>query len=101
MQKTLYLIPLFALSLSTGIASAQTGPKAESLCTLQQNVTEGHRRPVTVSGIFSEGLERGTLEDNTCPKEATWAELDLQPEHNKEKLRAGWPTLSVFKGSGF
>ena len=63
MQKTFYLIPLLAMCLWLGVASAQTEPKAESLCSLQQNVTEGNHQTVRVSGIFSEGLERGTLED--------------------------------------
>jgi hypothetical protein len=86
-QKTFYLIPLLAMCLWLGAASAQTEPKAESLCSLQQNVTEGNHQIVRVSGIFSEGLERGTLEDVACSKETTWVELALQSEQNKEKLR--------------
>jgi hypothetical protein len=42
---------------------------------------------VLVSGVFSEGLDRGTLEDNRCPKEATWVELALRSQQNKDKLR--------------
>jgi hypothetical protein len=42
---------------------------------------------VRVSGVFSEGLERGVLVDAACPSNYTWVELDLRSEQNKEKLR--------------
>ncbi len=62
-------------------------PDATSLCLLQQKITEGNHETVRVFGIFSEGLERGTLQDAACPRESTWVELDLRSEQNKEKLR--------------
>jgi hypothetical protein len=67
--------------------SASKEPDTASLCSLQQKVTEGNHETVQVTGIFSEGLDRGTLEDAACPKESTWVELDLRSEQNKEKLR--------------
>jgi hypothetical protein len=61
--------------------------QATSLCSLQQEVAEGDHRIVQISGVFSEGLERGTLEDAACPNEITWVELRLKTNHNREKLR--------------
>ncbi len=57
------------------------------MCSLQQKAAEGSHEAVQVSGIFSAGPERGTLEDAACPNEATWVELDLRSGHNKKKLR--------------
>jgi predicted DNA-binding protein (MmcQ/YjbR family) len=57
------------------------------LCSLQQNVAEGNHKTVRVSGVFSEELERGALEDAACPNETTWVELALRSEQKKEKLR--------------
>ena len=87
MRKIFFLISLLTIYLWAGVASAQTEPKGESLCSLQENITEGNHEAVRVSGIFNEGLDRGTLEDAACPKETTWVELALQSEQNKGKLR--------------
>jgi hypothetical protein len=88
MMKTIFFcVALFAVCSSIKAQSVQTQPKAESMCFLQKNITEGNHKTVRVSGVFSEGLERGTLEDTTCPSETTWVELALRSDRNKEKLR--------------
>lgn len=91
MQKIFHITAaLFSMSFFAGGCFGQSALKESetaSLCSLQQKVTEGNHETVQVSGIFSEGLERGTLEDAACPKESTWVELDLRSKQNKEKLR--------------
>jgi hypothetical protein len=47
----------------------------------------GSHETVRVSGVFSEGLDLGALEDTACPEQATWVELDLWSERNKNKLK--------------
>jgi hypothetical protein len=90
-QKTIHVAALFAMCLFAGAYFGQSPspkePKAMSLCFLQKKVTEGNHETVRVSGVFSEGLEIGTLEDAACPAEATWVELALRSQQNKEKLR--------------
>jgi hypothetical protein len=85
-QKTFQMAALIAMCLF-GECFAQSEPKSTSLCVLQEKVTEGNRATVRVSGVFSEGLEVGTLEDAACPAEVTWVELALENSTNKEKLR--------------
>jgi hypothetical protein len=87
MRNIFHCVALFAMCSSVGAQSAQTELKAQSLCFLQKTVTEGNHETVRVSGVFSEGLERGTLEDAACPGETTWVELALRSGRNKEKLR--------------
>jgi len=86
MRKTLYAAGWFAACWVTGMCFANAEQK-ESLCVLQAKVTEGAHVRVQVGGVFSIGLENGTLEDPVCPAQATWVELGLQSERNKEKLR--------------
>ena len=68
--------------------AATKGLEAMSLCSLQQKAAEGNHEAVRVAGIFSEGLDLGTLQDVTCPNEITWVELDLRSRRNKGKLRS-------------
>ena len=87
---SLRLAILVIMCLFAGVCfgqSVQKGLKAASLCSLNQMVAAGTHRTVRVSGIFSLGMDLGTLQDATCPKEITWIELDLQSKRNKEKLR--------------
>jgi len=72
---------------AVGCLGQSKQPEPASLCSLQQKATEGSHETVQVSGIFSEGLELGILEDVKCSKESTWVELDLRSDQNKEKLR--------------
>jgi hypothetical protein len=92
MQKTLSLAVLltmssFAAESMPQPAAPQMGPKTTSLCVLQKEVAQGNHQTVSVSGVFSEGLDLGTLEDVECPSESTWVELALRSPENKEKLR--------------
>ncbi len=66
--------------------SASTDIRDVSLCLLQESVRQGEHETVRVSGIFSEGLELGILDDAACPKESTWVELELRSKRNREKL---------------
>jgi hypothetical protein len=86
-QKIFQLATLLAMCFLAGTCFGQSEPKATSLCVLQEKVTEGNHETVRVSGVFSDGLERGTLEDAACPSETTWVELALENSKNKEKLR--------------
>jgi hypothetical protein len=70
-----------------GIVAMGTLAKGESLCTLQSKAVPGQKVAATVNGVFRLGLERGTLENPECPAEATWIELNLKSDANKEKLR--------------
>ena len=88
MQGILHAV--FVLLLLAGACLGQSGPteaRDNSLCLLQKSVRDGDHEAVRVSGVFSEGLERGTLDDSACPKESTWVELSLRSERNKKKLR--------------
>jgi hypothetical protein len=90
LQNTFHMIAmLISISFVTTSfgQSTSNGAQMMSLCSLQRKAAEGHHEAVRVSGIFSEGLELGTLEDATCPEEITWVELDLRSKRNKEKLR--------------
>jgi hypothetical protein len=75
----------FKPTCSDCVSSAE--PEPISLCSLQQNVTEGSHDSVRVSGIYGPGLDRTVLEEPSCAGEGTWVELDLQSNQNKEKLR--------------
>jgi len=89
-QKTFHVVALLAMYFFAGVCfgqSATKSPKATSLCSLQEKVADGNHETVLVSGIFSEGLELGILEDANCPGNATWVELALRSQQNKEKLR--------------
>jgi hypothetical protein len=87
-QKLCYTGILLSMSFFAGGCFSQSkAPESTSLCSLQRKAAEGSHKAVHVSGIFSEGLERGTLEDAACPKDSTWVELDLRSDENKEKLR--------------
>jgi hypothetical protein len=91
MQNTLHTVaaPFLICFVAGGCfgQSASKKPQVTSLCSLQQKVTQGNHVAVRVSGIFSEGLDMGTLQDDTCPNEITWVEIDLRSKRNKEKLR--------------
>ena len=92
MQKTFYLAAFFAMSLFAGeflaqTAPPQTGPKATSLCALQEKVAKGEHQTVRVSGVYGPGLDRTVLEDAGCPSDSTWVELALRSKENKNKLR--------------
>jgi hypothetical protein len=91
-QNTFYLAVLFATSLFAGeflaqTAPPQTGPKATSLCALQNKVAEGEHQTVRVSGVYGPGLDHTVLEDAECPSDSTWVELALRSRENKDKLR--------------
>ena len=82
--------------------SASKQPKTVSLCSMQEKVTEGNHETVRVSGVFSEGLEVGTLEDPACPKEDTWVEFQLKTKRNQKRLQNALATAQqahvVFEG---
>jgi len=88
-QKTFHIVVLLTMCFFAEECFGKSEPKATSLCVLQEKATEGTHATVRVSGIFSEGLDLGPLEDPACPAEATWVELALPPgqNKNKEKLR--------------
>jgi hypothetical protein len=67
--------------------SAPVEPRDNSLCLLQKSIRRGEHETVRVSGIFSEGLDLGIMDDAACPDESTWVELSLKSDRNKEKLR--------------
>jgi len=52
----------FKPTCSDCVSSAE--PKPTSLCSLQQNVTEGNYEMVRVSGVYNNGLDMGTLDDS-------------------------------------
>jgi hypothetical protein len=81
------LLAMWSLAGSCFGQAAPNEPKVTSLCLLQERATEGSREAVRVAGLFSAGLELGTLDDDACSKEATWVELALRSEQNKAKLR--------------
>jgi len=88
MQTILHAVfVLFLLAAACLGQSAPTEPRDNSLCLLQKTVSEGNHETVRVSGVFSEGLDLGIMDDAACPEESTWVELALQSNRNKEKLR--------------
>ena len=78
------LLVLCGVSVTSWAQKSQ--PQAASLCSLQQQIGAGQHESVRVSGIYSEGPEVGVLEDEACPKEDTWVELDLKSQQNRQKL---------------
>lgn len=86
MQKAVHAA-LIVMCFFAPVCFGQATPKGTSLCVLQENATEGGHASVKVSGVFSEGLDLGTLEDAACPTETTWVELALEDNKNREKLR--------------
>ena len=87
MQRVFRVVVFVAVCLVARESLGQSEPKTVSLCVLQKTVAEGDHANVRVSGLFREGLERGTLRDAACPAEATWVELALRSKRNREKLR--------------
>lgn len=90
MQRMLLIALIATCSFATvcfGQSASSDKQLTVSLCTLQKEVAEGSHKTVVVSGVFNEGLDRGTLDDANCPKEATWVELALRSQRNKGKLR--------------
>jgi hypothetical protein len=89
---TLCLTLLFSvhcmIGVSTQISGAESAPAKASLCNLQRRANEGEQRSVQVSGIYSDGLEKGVLTDPACASQHTWVELDLRSMTNKEALRS-------------
>jgi len=78
---------MLAACLFIQLPFAQSEEKRVSLCILQKEVAEGKHVTAQVAGVYSLGLDSGTLEDSTCPTQATWVDLALQSDRNKEKLR--------------
>jgi len=66
---------------------AQSKPSRLSLCVLQGRITAGNHLPVEVAGVYSAGLDVGPLVDLGCAARATWVEMALVSNVNKEKLR--------------
>ena len=58
-----------------------------ALCALQETITPGEHVAAEVSGVYYAGLDMGPLDDPACPKQATWVELALTSNVNKEELR--------------
>lgn len=87
MQKMLYTSLFLVMSLLHGGSANPTEKQSVSLCSLQQNATEGSHQTVRVSGIYGPGLDHAVLEEPSCPNQGTWVELELQSNQNKEKLR--------------
>jgi hypothetical protein len=86
MSRNLCATGMLAACLFVQPPFAQSEEKRVSLCILQK-VTEGKHVTARVAGMYSLGLDSGTLEDSTCPTQATWVDLALQSDRNKEKLR--------------
>lgn len=87
MAQKIFCIAALLAMVGTGLAqSAPKESQAASLCSLQQQIGEGDHQSVRVSGIYSDGPDRGVLEDAACPKEGTWVELDLKSQQNRRKL---------------
>lgn len=59
----------------------------DSLCNLQQQVAQGARRSVRVSGTYSSGVDMGVLKNAECPGQGTWVELVLRSNQNKKRLK--------------
>ncbi len=83
-------VPRASLSLLFAVACVPTFGQSSlhinSLCSLKP--VEGSHRTVSVSGVFSLGLDQGVLTDSACPnQQGTWVELALHSQRNKEKLR--------------
>ncbi len=91
--KTLWVL-LLLLGMNVNVCAAAPTPEKVPLCDLQRTAKQGERRPVQVSGIYSDGFEMGVLKDPACPSERTWVELDLDSTANKEKLRSMLDTAS-------
>jgi hypothetical protein len=68
------------------VCFGQATLKGMSLCVLDRNATEGSHTTAQVSGVFSQGLDLGTLQDAACPAETTWVELALMDNRNRNKL---------------
>lgn len=78
---------LIAICFSTGTSLPQSKRNVSSLCDPQEKAAEGEHMPLVVSGIYSQGLDLGPLDDPACLTQSTWVELALKSNHNKEKLR--------------
>jgi hypothetical protein len=80
------VIVLFAFTAI--VFQAQEHTSSPSLCELQKTATEGSRQTVRVSGVFSEGIDRGVLTDPECSAgNQTWVELQPQSQVEKDQLR--------------
>ena len=66
---------------------AQSKPSRASLCDLQEKIKQGEHVAAEVAGMYYSGLDMGPLDDAACPTQATWVELGLSSNVNKEKLR--------------
>jgi hypothetical protein len=86
-QPTLYATGIFATCFLSPMCFAQSKLMQASLCALQKKISEGKHVKAEVAGVYSLGLDKGTLEDAACPTEATWVELELVSQRNKEKPR--------------
>jgi len=80
-------VALFVTCFLASACMGQSTLTGTSLCMLQRSATEGSHTTVLVSGVFSEGLDLGILEDAACPEETTWVELTLVNKKNRKKLR--------------
>jgi len=81
------LLPIPTILFLAESCLCQPAPNEVSLCLLQQSVRQGEHLRVRTSGVFTEGLELGVLDDSACPEEQTWVELALRTQKNKERLR--------------
>lgn len=81
------LLLVVAIASLTGCKARSDETKLTSLCVAQQRASEGSHEAIAVTAIFSEGFDRGTIQDPACPKESVWAELDLRSDENREELR--------------
>ena len=83
-----FLLSISVVSLLAGWCFCQPAPNAVSLCLLQKSVRQGERQRVRTSGLVSESLSLGVLDDPACPEELTWLEAALRSQKNREKLSA-------------
>jgi hypothetical protein len=75
----------FLVVVLLAVASFGQSASDDSLCMLQQKVTDGEHLHVRVAGVLGVGLDQGILTDAACP-ETTWVELALENKKNRKKL---------------
>ena len=86
MQTAFSVTFLLGICFFVGTGRAQPKHEMASLCDLQAKASEGSHVSVRVSGLYTNGPDRGTLEGTACPGQTTLVELALQSGRNQNKL---------------
>jgi hypothetical protein len=86
-KRRLWATLVAAACLTPHMCFAPSKPSRMALCALQEKITPGEHVGAEVAGVYYSGLDMGPLEDAACPMQATWVELALASNVNKEKLR--------------